>query len=338
MAPEQARRSTDAVPQSDVYSLGVILYEILTGSVPFDDPSPTTVALQHMTLPPTPPRSLNPRLSEAVEAVLLKALSKDPAARYPTGRALMDALEASLQLPAPADGLSAQVPLPAAGPLPISDVPVDVRVASAPEGVAGVRAIPDTQPRQPQPARAARRSLPLGALAVGLALAGLLCLVLAVLPRLRPAAGTGTSTGTDGSGATSTVAFPGGRPFVALYDDNSFYLLNLAQGDSPIAPIAFERLNAEGLPVERFDGERWAEFYPTLNPGACMRIEILDSPPYRQPPECFSGYLSTRTPLRSDPVIFWTAREGSQQFRVLWDEQEVGRCEIAAGLCRVYLP
>jgi hypothetical protein len=147
--------------------------------------------------------------------------------------------------------------------------------------------------------------------------AGLLCVAAVVVPRLRPALG---------------------RPFVLFYNDNSLYLLNLSQTGSEIAPIAFERLNAQGQPVERFDGESWAEFYPTLQPGWCMRLEILDSPPYLAPPECFQGYLSTRTPQRGDPVIFWTPREGSQEFRVLWNEREIGRCAIAAGLCRIFLP
>jgi hypothetical protein len=148
----------------------------------------------------------------------------------------------------------------------------------------------------------------------------------------------GVETEAAAAGGTATVLHPNGRPYALFYNENSFYLLNLSQSSTDINPIAFERLNAEGQPVERFDGERWAEFYPTLSPGACMRIEILDSPPYLQPPECFEGYLSTRTPQRSEPVIFWTAREGSDQFRVLWNEQEVARCVIAAGLCRVYLP
>lgn len=99
VAPEQARNSATAVPQSDLYALGVILYELLTGAVPFDDPSPMSLAVQHLTQQPPPPRQLNPNLNPATEAVLLKALQKQPADRYPNGAALMEALSAALQEP-----------------------------------------------------------------------------------------------------------------------------------------------------------------------------------------------------------------------------------------------
>lgn len=96
ISPEQARNSAEAVPQSDLYSLGVMLYEMLVGQLPFDDPSFTTVAIQHITTPPPPPRQLNPELSEATEAVLLKALHKSPEKRYKTAGQLIEALEKAL--------------------------------------------------------------------------------------------------------------------------------------------------------------------------------------------------------------------------------------------------
>jgi serine/threonine protein kinase len=98
IAPEQARNSSAAVPQSDLYSLGVMLYEMLTGVIPFDDPSPTALALKHLTQDPPPPRQLNPALNPQVETVLLKALAKQPGQRYQTGETLVDALESALEL------------------------------------------------------------------------------------------------------------------------------------------------------------------------------------------------------------------------------------------------
>jgi len=96
IAPEQARNSAQAVPQSDLYALGVMLYEMLVGRLPFEDPSPASLALMHMTAEPPPPRQVNPDLSPEVEAVLLKALRKLPEERYATGKELMDALAAAV--------------------------------------------------------------------------------------------------------------------------------------------------------------------------------------------------------------------------------------------------
>lgn len=112
IAPEQARNSAGAVPQSDIYSLAVMLYEMLTGATPFDDPSPTTLALKHLTEPPPSPRSLNPRLSQAVEAVLLRGLRKNPSERYASGRELMSALDRSLSIEANGQDITVPLPLP----------------------------------------------------------------------------------------------------------------------------------------------------------------------------------------------------------------------------------
>lgn len=97
VSPEQARNSADSGPQSDLYSLGIMLYEIFTGVVPFDDPSPTAVALQHVMNDPIAPRALNREISPQLEAVILKAMAKKPQDRYQTGQEMAIALRTALQ-------------------------------------------------------------------------------------------------------------------------------------------------------------------------------------------------------------------------------------------------
>ncbi|MCA9894343.1 MAG: serine/threonine protein kinase [Anaerolineae bacterium] len=97
IAPEQAISSAGAVPQSDLYALGVVIYEMLTGHVPYDASDLLDIAMMHMNAPIPSPRAYRPELTPAVENVLIKALAKEPSARYAVGKELATALENALQ-------------------------------------------------------------------------------------------------------------------------------------------------------------------------------------------------------------------------------------------------
>ena len=98
LSPEQAQGHA-VTPASDLYSIGVMLFELLTGRVPFEGESPVTIALRHVSETPPAPSQLHPAVSPALDAVVLRALAKDPRDRFADADEFIAALTAAVTSP-----------------------------------------------------------------------------------------------------------------------------------------------------------------------------------------------------------------------------------------------
>ena len=133
LSPEQAKGlSVDG--RSDLYSLGIIFYEMLVGRVPFDDPSVPSLLVKHMAEPPRPPSVLRPDIPPVIESIVLRLLEKDPARRFQSAEDLSAAL-AAMETVAPARN---------ARTLPAATIPTPAHVA--PNAPTGETTISDERP------------------------------------------------------------------------------------------------------------------------------------------------------------------------------------------------
>jgi len=187
ISPEQARGERDLDQGTDIYSFGVVLYEMVVGRVPFSADTPFSIIHDHIYTPLPLPRTLNPRVPDAAERVLLKALAKERADRFPDVEQMVAAFSAAI-------GGQAHADLP------------DQRTLSAPppttrrkRGREETLLVPPpvTQPAAKEPAPRGTRSRSWWWVAAGLALSCLCLGAFAVVTRQNNGQPAGQATPTD---------------------------------------------------------------------------------------------------------------------------------------------
>jgi serine/threonine-protein kinase len=235
LSPEQAQgHAVNA--RSDLYSIGIILYELLTGKVPFEADSAVTIALKQVSEAPIAPRRLNPAVTPELETVVLRALMKDPRERFSDADEFIAALEAAAsRIPSPAAIAAAEAAAGAIGagmvappPPPADAAPLTgVYPAAPPLAYEVERAlVAPPPPRQPPPSKKKRWPwLLVGALA----LIGLILLAVSVLTPTR--VGVPNVVGSSISVATQRLQNEGFE--VVPVRDNSDRPRNTVIGQDP---------------------------------------------------------------------------------------------------------
>lgn len=303
ISPEQAIASDQATAKSDLYSLAIILYEMLTGQTPFTGTSAMEIALAHVNDTPPAPRSLNPEIPEDADHEIMRALSKDPTQRQGTATELIEAVKAAID---PGGTAQTRMSSPTIAFVP-EDTPINTTLNQPPE----------LQPEPPQ------RRGPLVRILLALVV---LTLVGAEILSLVLNNNSGTS-GTDPEPtlfiAESAVDF---LPVDVVYSSNEFNLVNTSSSPVDLRGLVFQ----SGDVAFSLDALRRT----SLPPGMCIRI-LQDGLASRLPEGCRE--VLTQTFFADTTRFFWLS-----EFTVKRGDNLTATCAATTGrgnmTCALALP
>lgn len=350
ISPEQATDSQSAVPQSDIYSLAVIVYELLTGKVLFSGATPMEVALSHITERPTPPRAHNPAIPAAAQNEILRALQKDAAQRHPTAMefirtlqrayGLLDVAQAASEahiadggtIPLAPESLSkrAAAAAPANSALESWDAPApdedhdavmtltDKDAPAAPVGIPAPKPAAGTESR---PVKTRSRWLPIVAMVgVLLLVGGGLFLSGAFAPPTDDAPNApGDRPAAEATAATDAPLIAAGleaAPLQMRYSDDFFAILN----QHPTA-----RFDVSRLAIEGDSGEVFRDVGQTLLPGACVVVRRSNTREGDLPQDW--GCEASRSVVVSGNAFWQANASDDQRFRLRDEDSVAGGCD-----------
>ena len=316
MSPEQIKGALDLDPRSDLYSLGVSLYEIVTGARPFQGDSEYSIMAAHLQQNPPPPIQVAPNLPPALSDLIVMSLEKDPARRFQTAEAFRAALLSILQPPQ-----SAAYATAAPGPAPLVSPAPPPALAAAPKPVS---AAPSAQPTAPR----SRRGLyvALGALVTIAVLIG----AATQIPRFRRASAENAPAGSDASSARGATQAP--SPAAAS---------GPAVETQPPVPVPASPAANIGSPARSPGGQRQAPVSSSAavsgSPAARARSAPVSRdfqpPPQQTPPQAVARQAQAPA-VQAVPQAPAAASDNANSAELEKLREQLNLLDIRAGTCK----